>query len=71
MASDRELINRALRDAADWQMSLAAAYAHIKGSPECLQAVALAERYRALLKRRGRPRIETASLGDKDQEEPL
>jgi hypothetical protein len=42
----------ALHDAIGWQLGLADAYAHIPDSPERVEALATAKRYRSLLRRR-------------------
>lgn len=48
--TDREAVRRALQDAIAWQESFADA--NERGTPERADALALARRYRALLKRR-------------------
>ena len=49
---DRDTIRRALYDAIGWQQGLADAYSHIPDSQERTDALTMADRYRALLRRK-------------------
>jgi hypothetical protein len=48
--TDRQLVERALVDAIDWQLSFADAYP--RGAPERTEALKLARQYRALRQKR-------------------
>lgn len=50
--TDREAIKRALYDGIEWQNGIVAAYSHIDGSLEGLEAEKLSKKYRSILRKR-------------------
>jgi hypothetical protein len=50
--TNKELIDHALDDAADWQNDVADAYRHMRDSDEYKEALQLMRMYRRLLKKR-------------------